>query len=166
MTKSILKRHFMPETFILTDNNLQRRVRLHNIDILSHDTAFWNLHFYTPKVRDRAKFIGGMGPVWKAMGQTFFYRFKAWGGHFFRSLRPWGGYFFSLSWSQGEDIYRRKCSWSYIFHWNSRRSLKRSCTYRSVLKQFWHRAQPLKRILWAVTFFEDSTYERIRFTAI
>ena len=45
-TKSILKRHFMPETFISIDNNLQRRVRLHNIDRLSHDTVFWNLHFY------------------------------------------------------------------------------------------------------------------------
>ena len=66
----------MPETFILIDNNLQKRVRLHNIDILSHDTAFWNLHFYTPKVRDRAKFIGGMGPVWKAMGQTLFIALK------------------------------------------------------------------------------------------
>ena len=155
----------MPETFSLIDNNIQR-VRLHNIDILSHDTAFWNLHFCTPKIRDRAKFIGCMGPVWKAMGQTLFYRFKAWGGYFFRSLRPWGGYIFSLSWSQGEDIYRRKCSWSYIFHWNSRRSLKRSCTYRSVLKQFWHRAQQLKQLPRVVTFFEDSTYERIRFTAI
>ena len=40
----------MPETYILIDNNLQRRVRLHTIDILSHNTAFWNLYFYTPKV--------------------------------------------------------------------------------------------------------------------
>ena len=30
----------MPETFIMIDNNLQRRVSLHNTDILSHDTAF------------------------------------------------------------------------------------------------------------------------------
>ena len=35
MTKSILKRHFMPETFILIDNNLQRRVSLHNIDCVT-----------------------------------------------------------------------------------------------------------------------------------
>ena len=48
--KSILKRHFMPETFISIDNNLQRRVRLHNIDRLSQDTAFWNRHFYMPNV--------------------------------------------------------------------------------------------------------------------
>ena len=42
--------HFMPDTFISIDNNLQRRVRLHNIDRLSHDTGFWNLHFYMPNV--------------------------------------------------------------------------------------------------------------------
>ena len=30
MTKTILKKHFIPETFISIDNNLQRRVRLHN----------------------------------------------------------------------------------------------------------------------------------------
>ena len=48
ITESILKSHFMPETFILIDNNLPRRIRLHNIDRLSHDTAFWNLHFYIP----------------------------------------------------------------------------------------------------------------------
>ena len=40
ITKSILKRHFMPETFTLIGNYLQRRVRLHNIDRLSHDTVF------------------------------------------------------------------------------------------------------------------------------
>ena len=40
VTKSILKRHFMPEIFISIDNNLQRRVRLHNIDRLSHNTVF------------------------------------------------------------------------------------------------------------------------------
>ena len=45
ITKSILKRHFVPDTFISIDNNLQRRVRLHNIDRLSHDTVFRNLHF-------------------------------------------------------------------------------------------------------------------------
>ena len=45
-----LKMHFMPETFISIDNNLQRMVRLHNIDRLSHDTVFWNLHFYMPNV--------------------------------------------------------------------------------------------------------------------
>ena len=39
ITKSIFKRHFMPETFISIDNNLQRRVRLHNIDRLSHDSV-------------------------------------------------------------------------------------------------------------------------------
>ena len=50
ITKSILKWHFMPETFVSIDNNLQRRVRLHNIDKLSHDTAFWNIHFYMPKL--------------------------------------------------------------------------------------------------------------------
>ena len=50
ITKSILKRHFMPETFISIDNNLQKRVMLHNIDRLSHDTAFWNLHLYMPNV--------------------------------------------------------------------------------------------------------------------
>ena len=50
ITKSILKRHFMPETFISIDNNLQRRVRLHNIVRLSHDTVIWNLHFYMPNV--------------------------------------------------------------------------------------------------------------------
>ena len=26
----------------MIDTNLQRRIRLHNIDRLSHDTAFWN----------------------------------------------------------------------------------------------------------------------------
>ena len=46
----ILKRHFMPETFISIDNNLQRSVRLNNIDRLGHDTVFWNLHFYMPNV--------------------------------------------------------------------------------------------------------------------
>ena len=40
ITKSILKRYFMPETFISIDNNLQRKVMLHNVDSLSHDTAF------------------------------------------------------------------------------------------------------------------------------
>ena len=35
-----LKMHFMLETFISIENNLQRRVRLHNIDRLSDDTAF------------------------------------------------------------------------------------------------------------------------------
>ena len=50
ITESILKRHFMPETFISIDNNLQRKVMLHNIDRLSRDTAFWNLHFYMPNV--------------------------------------------------------------------------------------------------------------------
>ena len=35
-----VKRHFIAETFILIDDNLQRRVWLHNIDRLSHDTAF------------------------------------------------------------------------------------------------------------------------------
>ena len=45
----------------------------------------------------RAKFIGGMGPVQKAMGRTlFFYCFKSWGGYFFCSLQPWVGYFFPL----------------------------------------------------------------------
>ena len=39
-TKSILKRHFMLERSISIDNNLQGRVRLHNIDRLSHNTAF------------------------------------------------------------------------------------------------------------------------------
>ena len=40
----------MPETFISIDNNLQRRVRLHNIDRLSHDTVFWNLLLYMSHV--------------------------------------------------------------------------------------------------------------------
>ena len=40
----------MPENFISIDNNLQRRVMLHNIDRLSHDTVFRNLHFYIPNV--------------------------------------------------------------------------------------------------------------------
>ena len=34
ITKSILKRHFMPGTFISIDNNLQRMVWLHNIGIV------------------------------------------------------------------------------------------------------------------------------------
>ena len=38
--KVSLKRHFMPKTFISIDNYLQRRVRLHNIDRLSHNTVF------------------------------------------------------------------------------------------------------------------------------
>ena len=50
MTNNIFKRHYIPETFISIDNNIQRSVRLHNIDRLGYDTAFWNLHFYTPKV--------------------------------------------------------------------------------------------------------------------
>ena len=50
ITKSILKRHFMSKTFISIDNNLQRGVRLHSIDRLSHDTAFWILHLYMPNV--------------------------------------------------------------------------------------------------------------------
>ena len=37
----------MSETFISIDNNLQIRVRLHNIDRFNHDTAF-NLHLYMP----------------------------------------------------------------------------------------------------------------------
>ena len=45
-----LKRHFMFETFISIDNNLQRTARLHNMDRLSHDTVFWNLHFHMPNV--------------------------------------------------------------------------------------------------------------------
>ena len=45
-----LKMHFMHRTFISIDNNLRRRVRLHNIDSLSHDTVFWNIHFYMPNV--------------------------------------------------------------------------------------------------------------------
>ena len=45
-----LKRHFMSEAFISTDKNLQRWVRLHNIDRLSHNTVFWNLHFYMPMI--------------------------------------------------------------------------------------------------------------------
>ena len=40
----------MPETFISIDYNLQRMVRLHNIDRLSEDTVFWNLHFYVSNV--------------------------------------------------------------------------------------------------------------------
>ena len=40
----------MPQTFISIDNNLQRRVRLHKIDRLSHDIVFWNLHFYMSNV--------------------------------------------------------------------------------------------------------------------
>ena len=39
IAKSILKRHFMPETFISIDNNPQRREKLHNIDRLSHNTS-------------------------------------------------------------------------------------------------------------------------------
>ena len=50
ITKSIFKMHFMPETFISIDNNLQRIVMLHNKDRLSHDTEFLNLHFYMPNV--------------------------------------------------------------------------------------------------------------------
>ena len=38
ITKSILERHFTPETFISIDNNLQRRVSLHNMDRLSHES--------------------------------------------------------------------------------------------------------------------------------
>ena len=45
ITKSILKRHFMPKTFISIDNNRQRRIRLLIIDRLSHDTVFSNLYF-------------------------------------------------------------------------------------------------------------------------
>ena len=44
----------MPETFILIDNNLQRTVMLHNIDRLSHDTEFSNLHSYMPNVISEA----------------------------------------------------------------------------------------------------------------
>ena len=77
-------------------------------------------------------------------GQTLL---GAWGGHFFFialkhgantffcSLQPWVGYFFPLPWSQRENIYRTKCSCSYIFHWNSRQWLKYSCTYRSEQKK-------------------------------
>ena len=50
IAKSILKWHFMPETFTSIDNNLQRKVRLHNIARLSHDMAFGNIHFYMPNV--------------------------------------------------------------------------------------------------------------------
>ena len=47
------------------------------------------IEFYP--IRDWAEFIGGMGPVQKAMGRTlFFNRFKAWGGYCFHSLRPSG----------------------------------------------------------------------------
>ena len=48
--KKYLKMHLMPEPFISIDNKLQRKVRLNNIDRLSHDTAFWNLHFCMPNV--------------------------------------------------------------------------------------------------------------------
>ena len=54
ITKSILKRNFMHDTFILIDNNLQRRVRMHNIDRLIHHTAFSNLLFYMPNVISEA----------------------------------------------------------------------------------------------------------------
>ena len=43
--RSIFKKHFMPETFISINNNLQRKIRLLIIDRLSHDTVFWNLYF-------------------------------------------------------------------------------------------------------------------------
>ena len=45
ITKNIWKKHFMSETFISIGHNLQRRIRLHHTDRLSHDKAFWNLHF-------------------------------------------------------------------------------------------------------------------------
>ena len=50
MNKRILKGHFITETFVVIHNDLQRRVRLHKTDRFSHDTAFSNRHFYTPKV--------------------------------------------------------------------------------------------------------------------
>ena len=77
----------------------------------------------------------------------------AWG----RCKRPWIGYlffavsshgsdtFFPLRWSHWKDINRKKCSCSYIFQWNSRQWLKCTCTYRSELKNIWHRAQPVQK---------------------
>ena len=45
-----LKNAFYAWEFYFAWLNLQRRARLHNIDRLSHDTAFWNIHSYTPKI--------------------------------------------------------------------------------------------------------------------
>ena len=47
----------MPETFISIANNLKKSVRLHNIDRLSHDTVFRNLHFYMPNVLSKESIV-------------------------------------------------------------------------------------------------------------
>ena len=85
-------------------------------------------------IRDRAKFIGGMGPVQKPMVWTLFFIALKHGVNTFFAVSGHGAdtFFFPLPWSQREAIYRKKCSCSYIFHWSSRQSLKCSCTYRSV----------------------------------
>ena len=48
-------------------------------------------------LRHRAKFIGGMGPVQKAMGRTLLYCFKAWGGYFFLQSPTMGRIHFSTT---------------------------------------------------------------------
>ena len=51
-------------------------------------------------IRDREKFIGGMGPVQKAMGRPLFFIALKHGADtflFFGSLRPWGEYIFSTT---------------------------------------------------------------------
>ena len=62
--------------------------------------------FHSLPFRDRAIFIGTMGPVQNAMGRTLFlFVFKHGADTFFLHLQPWGRYFFQSLFTHGKDTF-------------------------------------------------------------
>ena len=105
--------------------------------------------------------LGAWGWCKRPWSGHCFYCFKVWAGYIFAGFSHGSDTFFHYLEAKWEDIYRKKWSCSFIFHWNSRQWLKCSCTYRSELeKKTHHREQPVQRILWVVIFLDDSTYEK------
>ena len=66
-----------------------------NTDISIYKQRFF-FFFYKINFKDRAEYIGGMGPLQEAMEGHFIHCLKAWDGYLFRCLQPWGGYAFPL----------------------------------------------------------------------
>ena len=100
----------------------------------------------------------------KAMGRTLFFIALKHGADTFYAVSSHGSDTSFHHLEANEKIFTEKNAAAAIFFteiadsdWNAVAPIEVNWKKK---KTFWHRAQPVQRILWVVIFFDDSTYEK------
>ena len=104
--------------------------------------------------------LGAWGWCKRPWGGHCFYCFKVWAGYIFAVFSHGSDTFFHYLEAKWEDIYRKNEVAALFFteiadsDWNAVAPIEVNW------KKTHHREQPVQRILWVVTFLDDSTYEK------